>query len=79
MSNSAVVRLDFSPVLAIQGSSFPTKEALIVPHLRCSSRFWIVTQRSGFAYARLHAGLTSGRAYGARSLAMLVNFENVTH
>jgi hypothetical protein len=27
------------------------------------------TQRSGFAFARLHAGLSSGRAYGAWIIA----------
>jgi hypothetical protein len=29
------------------------------------------THRYGFAYARLHGGLTSGRAYGARSMGRL--------
>jgi hypothetical protein len=32
--------------------------------------FVTLTQRSGFAIARLYAGLTSGRAYGARGVAI---------
>jgi hypothetical protein len=48
----------------------PIRSAFLCRPCRGFVLFLTFTQRYGFAYARLHAGLTSRRAYGAWSVAI---------